>query len=136
MKKLYVGCALTLAPESFRKSVGDLKDSLRAEYDMLDFLGLEKGTPHDVYAWDIEHCLASCDIFLAICDLPSIGLGYEMATAVEKLAKPTLAVAHTDSAVGRLFVGIEKEHYRFERYESMDRISALLAEFVRDQASV
>ena len=87
MKKLYVGCSLTLAPESFRQSVEELKNKLRADYEVFDFLGLVKGTAKDVYEWDIHHCVAKCDLFLAVCDYPSLGLGYEMGVAVEKLYK-------------------------------------------------
>ena len=134
MKKLYVGCSLTLAPEEFRESVEKLKDVLRSEYEVLDFIGLVNGTAKDVYLWDIHNCVATCDLFLAVCDLPSLGLGYEMGVAVEKLSKPTLAVAHKDSKVGRIFTGIDQKHYRFLRYDSPKDIPRLLREFEKEQA--
>ena len=43
--------------------------------------------------------MAKCDVFIAISDFPAIGLGYELGVAVEKLQKPTLALAHKDDIV-------------------------------------
>jgi hypothetical protein len=119
MLKIYVGCSLTHAPQEFRDAVEGLKDALRADCTVLDFVGLEKGTAQDVYAWDIGHCIAECDLFVAVCDHPSLGLGYEMASAVESLKKPTLAIAHEDATIGRIILGISQPHYAFERYGSM-----------------
>ena len=40
---------------------------------------------------------------LAICDYPSLGLGYEIATAVERQGIPVLAMAHKDSVISNSF---------------------------------
>ncbi|MFZ2886343.1 MAG: hypothetical protein WA021_00815 [Minisyncoccia bacterium] len=132
MQKLYVGCALTHAPEEFKNAVEALKKTLGAEFEVLDFLGLSKGTPQDVFEWDIDHCVASCDLFLAICDLPSLGLGYEVATALEKHNTPVLAVAHKDALVARVITGNTRPKFRFQRYESVDEIRALLLAFAKE----
>jgi len=129
MKKLYVGCALTHASEEFKAGVESVKDELRKDFEVLDFLGLVAGTAQDVYQWDIHNCVEKCDIFVAITDHPSLGLGYEMATAVEKLGKPTLALAHTDAKIGRIVLGIEQPHYSFERYNSLSDIPRLVKAF-------
>ena len=81
-----------------------LKDTLRKDYDVFDFVGLEAGTAEDVYRWDIEHCVADCDLFIGVCEYPSIGLGWELNESVN-LLKPTLAVAHEKSMVTRLVLG-------------------------------
>lgn len=128
--KLYVGCSLTHAPESFRSDVAALKDSLRADYEILDFIGLESGTARDVYEWDINRCVAECDALLAICDHPSIGLGYEMATAIEKLGKPTLGVAAHEALVGRIVIGITQPNFSFARYDRMSDIPSILKAFL------
>ncbi len=120
--KIYLGCSLTQAPEDFKTVIGDLKNRLRQDYDVLDFIGTVAGTPHEVYNWDIHECVAKCDAFIAICDLPAIGLGYELSVAVEKLKKPTLALAHTDAKISRLLLGIKQPHYIFERYDSFDEV--------------
>ncbi len=135
MKKLYVGCSLTQANEAFKESIRGLKDTLRSDYTVLDFASahIKDPTPKMVYDRDIRDCVVNCDIFLAICDLPSLGLGYEMATAIEKLDTPTLGVAHKDANVSRLILGIQQPCFSFTRYETLDQIPALLRSFAREK---
>lgn len=70
--KLYVGCALTEAPEDFRNNAGYLKGVLGADWQVLKFLGLTRGTSLDVYTQDIGK-VEECDAFVAITDYPSTG---------------------------------------------------------------
>jgi len=119
--QLYVGCALTDAPEAFKAQVEEFKHTLRAEgYEVFDFVGLVNGTAVDVYNWDIRHCVKNCKALIAICDFPSIGLGYEMNEAIN-LKKPVLALAHTDSKVTRLVHGAAEvePNMRFEKYKTL-----------------
>jgi hypothetical protein len=133
-KKIYVGCALTQAPQEFRDSVESLKDALREEFEILDFIGLVGGTATDVYHYDIHHCTAKCEMFLAICDFPSIGLGYELSFAIEKRGIKTLAVAHKDAKITRLVLGIDAPRFEFRRYEDIlevaDMVRARMDELV------
>jgi hypothetical protein len=118
--KLYVGCSLTGASEEFKKGVEGFKTALRAEgYEVFDFVGLVAGTAKGVYDWDIGHCVRDCDALIGICDLPSIGLGYELCEAV-RLEKPVLALALTGSTVTRLVLGAAEaeSNFRFERYQN------------------
>jgi len=124
--KIYVGCSLTHAPSEFKADITTLKTLLNVTYDTTEFLGLVKGTPEDVYAWDIHTCLAECDLFLAVCDYPAIGLGYELGTAIEAWHKPVLAVAHTNAHVSRLVLGINAPNYSFERYNEITDIPRLV----------
>lgn len=126
--KMYVGCGLTNAPEDFKAGVEQLKVALRKEYEVFDFLGTVAGTAEDVYRWDIEHCVATCDFFVAVCDYPSMGLGWELHEAVG-LGKPVLAVAHEDSLVTRLILGaaLVKDNLNFVRYKSIDEVPGLVA---------
>jgi hypothetical protein len=124
--KIYVGCSLTQAPQAFKDAVESLKNSLRADYQILDFVGLEAGTATDVYNWDVKHCVGGCDLFVAICDYPAIGLGYELATAIEKLNKPVLAVAQEKAIVTRLVLGIDAPTFSLERYQDMGDVVALV----------
>lgn len=119
--RIYVGCALTQAPGEFRESVESFKNGLREHYEVFDFVGLVDGTAGDVYRWDIKRCVATCDLFIAICDLSSIGLGWELGMAVEELKKPVLAVAHEESSVTRLVLGAPEDnpHFTFERYNDL-----------------
>lgn len=129
--KIYVGCSLTHAPYEFRKAVENLKQALRMKYEVLEFLGLVNGTPKDVYEWDLKECVAECDFFLAICDHPSLGLGYELATAIEKLHKPVLGVAHRDAHVTRLILGITQTNFIFRRYFELEEVANFVDEEIR-----
>ncbi|MDQ2933318.1 MAG: hypothetical protein M3Q80_02965 [bacterium] len=126
-KKLYVGCAINnLSPENkitFLKQISDLKDELRTHFEVLDFVGLADGDAKHIYTHDIKNCVGNADCMLAICDHPSTGLGYEMATAIEHRNIPVFAVAHSDSSVSRLIIGIDSPKYHFERYENFSEIA-------------
>ena len=124
--KIYIGCSLTHAPDDFKKAVEDLKNSLRPEYEVFDFLGLEKGSEQDVYNWDIKNCVAKCDLFVAICDHASLGLGYELGSAIEAFDKPVLALAHKDAYIARLVLGIDAPRFSFERYGDLSEIENLV----------
>lgn len=126
MRKLYVGCSLTQAPKDFVEKIENLKTQLRLEWEVLDFIGLKNGTATDVYKWDIHRCIANCDIFVAICDFPAIGLGYEMAAAIEKYGKPTLGLVHEDSKVSRLVIGIDNPVYTLVKYRDFDEIPEII----------
>jgi hypothetical protein len=128
-KKIYVGCALTNAPEEFKQKVEDLKNKLRQSgHEVFDFIGTVKGTPKDVYNWDIKKCVAECDLFIAILEYQSIGLGYELAAAVEKYQKPVLALIQEDQIITRLALGIEHPLYTFRKYQTLDQAISLIEE--------
>jgi len=133
--KLYIGCSLTQAPEEFKQAVESLKDSLRDRYEVLDFIGLVKGTPTDVYHWDVQHCVGGCDLFVAICDYPAIGLGYELATAIESLHKPVLAVAHKDARITRLVLGIDAPRFEFKRYDNLPDVAKFIDDKLNQKAA-
>jgi hypothetical protein len=124
--KLYIGCSLTQAPSEFVADIEALKDSLREDFEVLDFIGLQGGTPTDVYHWDVKQCVGGCDLFVAVCDYPAIGLGYELATAIEHYRKPVLAVAHQDATVTRLVLGIDALGFSFQRYDKLSDVKALV----------
>lgn len=117
---LYVGCALTYASEEFKQNVQLLKEKLKTVCNVLEFIGLVNGTAQDVYHHDINVCVRGCHLFIAICDEVSIGLGYELAVQVEDRKMPTLAVAHVDSKVTRLVLGIDKPNFEFKNYKDLD----------------
>lgn len=125
-KKIYIGCSLTYAPDSFVKEVEWLKNSLRDDFEVLDFLGLIGATPKEVFEWDTK-CVRECDLFLAICDHPSLGLGYELGVAIE-LQKPILAVAAEHAKVSDLILGVTNQNFEFRRYRDTSEIEAFLRE--------
>jgi hypothetical protein len=129
-KKLYIGCALTRLPaeqeKDFLKMLADLKVGLKDYFDILEFKGVTglapMASPEEVYIHDINNCVKEADCMLAICDYPSLGLGYEIATAVEKQGIPVLAVAHKDMLVSKLIRGIDHKDFKFMYYNSADEI--------------
>ncbi len=127
-RKIYIGCSLTHSPQEFKDLVTKLKGELSSEYEILEFLGLEKGTPADVYKADILQGITRSDFLVALCDYPSIGLGYEMATALEKYSKPTLGLAHVDAKVTRFVEGIDHPMYTFKRYTFIEEIISSIKE--------
>lgn len=123
--KIYVGCALTYAPEDFRKSVSLFKEELRKDFDVLDFLWAKLQNPRDVdpkdvYEWDINGCVRDCDLFVAICDEVSIGLGYELGTAIEKYNKPVLALIKKGKMLTRLVEGITNNNFSLKEYDKLN----------------
>lgn len=131
MKKdfsLYVGCALTKAPEEFKQNIQALKERLREVCDVLEFIGLVNGTAQDVYNHDINVCVRGCNLFVGVCDEASIGLGYELAVQIEDRKMPALAVAHFDSKVTRLVLGITSPNFEFKEYKDFDDLYNIIVE--------
>jgi nucleoside 2-deoxyribosyltransferase len=127
-KKLYIGCSLTQAPEEFKNAIEKLKNELRKDYEILDFVGLVNGTPKDVFEHD-TYCVKSCDLFIADCTYPAIGLGYELGVAI-MLDKPILAIAHKDAKVTRLVLGVTNPNYSFYRYDKLSEVVPLIKKII------
>lgn len=143
-KKLYICCALTNLPkekrEDFLQMISDLKTRLGEHFDISEFLGVDDlgtqnaFTPKEIYEHAITKCVMESDCMLAICDYPAIGLGYEIATGVEKRGIPVLAMAHKDSLITRLVMGIDRENFTFSYYNSTDEIVSMVLEMFDKQS--
>ncbi len=103
---------------------------LRANFEVLDFVPLGTGTPSQIYQWDINNCLATCDVMLGIGDYLSTGLGYELAVAIEKRGIPVLVVAERGRIATKFFEGIDKPFYSYQKYKEMSEIPNMLKEFL------
>lgn len=130
-KKLYIGCALTRLPQDkkddFLKMIIEVREKLGEYFEVMEFLGITDASmamPEEVYIHDIKNSIMKTDYLLAICDYPSLGLGYEIATAVEKQGIPVLAIAHKDSLISNLIKGINHKNFQFHYYDSIDDIIA------------
>lgn len=129
-KKLYIGCALTKLPtdeeKDFLQMLAKIKLGLAENFEIVEFLGktglADDATPLEVYVHDIKKSVMEADCMLAICDHPSLGLGYEIATAVEKQGIPVLAVAHKEQLVSKLIRGIDHPNFLFYFYDSPEEI--------------
>lgn len=121
--KVYVGCALTDTAPQLQAAVKALKDKLRAlNFEVLEFLGPTAGTDKDVYRHDVLNCVAKCDIFVAVCDEASTGLGYEIGYALHKKDDTAvLGVAREGARISRLITGIPHANFLFYRYKDLAR---------------
>lgn len=119
-KVIYVGCSLTHATDEFKESIEKLKEELRKDYIVSDFLGLEKGTVQDAYEFNMNN-VKRCDLFVAECSYPSTGLGVELGEAIS-LGKQILAVAQKNAKVSRLVQGVTHPNYTFKRYDDMKEV--------------
>lgn len=127
--KIYIGCSIYNAEKEFVDSVNKLKDELRDKYEVLDFL--DNATDADmeqVVKTDLNN-VKKADLFCAICDLPSIGLGIEIGKANE-LKKPTLLFANTEN-ISRMVRGniYENENSKFIVYSDFEDIKNAIDDF-------
>lgn len=115
---IYVGCALTHAPEAFKQDIEKFKDSLRPYAKVLDFLGQQHPNVEEVFETDIGY-VRQCDLLIANITHPSIGLGVEFGVAVEK-RKPIITLAQKDAFVSRFVYGYSYPlhfSYRYNYFE-------------------
>ncbi|MCL5008989.1 MAG: nucleoside 2-deoxyribosyltransferase [Patescibacteria group bacterium] len=118
--KIYLAHSLTQAPEEFKQEMLEFREKLKTQYEILEYLGLDKGTAEDVFRHDVN-CVHDCGLLLAEVSYPAIGLGFEIATALQ-LNKKVLAVAKETAKVSRLVLGIEHPNFQFARYTNLDEI--------------
>ena len=106
--RVYIGYKLTKADRVFLARMEAVKAALKIQLpncQFLDFLGMTTGDAAAVYQRDILVNIATCDLFVAVADEESTGLGYELCAAVEVYRKPVLLVALGGSRVSRLPLG-------------------------------
>lgn len=129
--KVYVGCSLRKAPEALITQVEKFKSSLNDldDVEVLKFVGLGDYQDTDVFSHDI-YSVESCDIFVAICDEPSTGLGIEIERAMS-LRKPILLPAHQDAEVSKMISGYAKLQANMT-YETYQELATDGLETVRD----
>src|SRR4028119_2102648 len=106
LKKLYIGCSLTQAPKLFISHIETLKSELKNDFQILDFIGLTGKTSEEVYEHD-RKCVLESDLFLAVCDYPSIGLGMEIGFAIENNKRILIAYSKNNK-ITRMVLGIPK----------------------------
>lgn len=116
--KIYFGCSLTHAPDEYRQLMEQLVTKIKEKYQILDFVGLEKGTAADVFKHDAD-CVKNCDLFVAECSYPATGVGMEIGLALS-IGKPTLILAQKEAKVTRQVLGIEHEQFSLVRYNSLE----------------
>ncbi|MBN1890971.1 MAG: nucleoside 2-deoxyribosyltransferase [Thermoflexales bacterium] len=70
-----------------------------------------------------------CDAMVAEVSTPSLGVGYEIALAVQ-LGKPVLCLYRQDLFVSRMITG--NPHIQVQSYRSVEEIDACLARFLAE----
>ncbi len=131
-RKLYVGCALQGASEWYVERVKETRELLDKHFEVLKFLYPHPGTDQDVYKLDIHNHVAGCDLMVAFLDFPSLGLGYEMSTAIELRGKPVLGLASKDNNPSRLIAGITHPDFKLVKYSNFDEVVDLVLAFERE----
>lgn len=122
--KIYLAHSLTQAPEEYKTEMLKFREKLKAKYEVLEYFGLVTGAPADIFSHDIK-CVSDCDLLLAEVSYPAIGLGFEIATALQQ-GKKVLAVAKEMAKVSRLVLGIGNTNFAFLRYNQIDEILTAL----------
>lgn len=134
---IYVGMALTDAPEEFRTDFQqELKRQLRNidKVRVLDFVGLENGSNTDVSRYD-KKCTQEADLCVFILTYPSTGLGKEIAYR-EAVDKPALYFAAAGSRVTRMVLGeLEDRACPLYRYPSIGYIAEIVGMYVLHQTT-
>ncbi len=128
--KIYVGCALKHASLEYKQRIALFKEQLpkHLNCEILEFVTESDATPKEVYNNDIGGCVKECHLMVADVTHPSLGLGYETGTIVEKYKKPVLFLAETGSLVSKVILGVPNAE--IHDYESIDEMILAVVAFV------
>lgn len=134
--KVYVACSLTGASEKSRLEVEDLKSELRQMgIEVLDFVVSKKATDVEIYNNDIHHCVATCDMVLAVANLRSTGMGMEIGIAIGRYGRPVLAVAKwakRGHRVTPMITGCNEPKFCFRWYDKMSEVPSMLQQRIAE----
>ena len=117
MKKIYLGCSLTGAPESFKSEVKDLIGLLEKSYTILPFFSFTNKIAknnREVFEFDMNQ-IKEADFMIAICSYPSTGMGYEIREALSQGKKVFAFAKDTDNISKFIDNGITDSNYSFFR---------------------
>ena len=124
MKTIYVGCALQGVPTTFLEEVEKFRQDLEQYGTVLRFAGTSgEITAREVYETDIAMA-AEADLMVAICDIPSTGLGMEIAKRTE-LERPTIIAHQREQNISRMVLGACELHANCE-LQQYERLADLL----------
>ncbi len=127
MRKIYISLSLTNTPIDFINFIKEVKFDLKKQYEVLDFTELEQIKSVEVYEHSIN-CVLLSDFIVAICDYPSISLGYEISLALEKFSKPVIAFYKKGTKVSTFILGINHPMFTLNEYESKEDILNFIKE--------
>lgn len=130
-RRLYFSCALSGLPEDHRQAMIEVRSTLQPHFEVMEFCDAST-PPAEIFHHDINVCVAGCDLVVAMCDYPSVGLGYEMGTALELHGKPVLALAAIDARVSSLVLGIPHKNFSFRRYSDISNVRDMVLAFEKE----
>jgi nucleoside 2-deoxyribosyltransferase len=122
--KIYLAHSLTQASDEFKNDMQKLKGILKSQYEIIEFLGLNAGNAEDVYEYDTG-CIKKCDWLVAEISHASLGVGFEIATALNN-NKKVFAFAKPDIKISRMILGITDKNFVFSTYSNIQEIIDLL----------
>ncbi|MBI2607636.1 MAG: nucleoside 2-deoxyribosyltransferase [Candidatus Doudnabacteria bacterium] len=125
--KIYLASSITQASKALKPVIDELKEKVRAEFELLDFFGLGPGEAKAVFQHNIQQ-MHNADLVLAECSQPSLGVGFEIGYALS-INKPVLAVALSDVSVSRMITGNPHPKYKFQRYQTVDEVITAIKNF-------
>ncbi len=76
-------------------------------------------SPHEVYERDVDW-IKNCDALIAEVSVPSHGVGYEIAFALN-LGKPVLCIHHQDKKVSKMITGNPHPALTINTYENIEK---------------
>jgi len=140
--RVYVGCALTHAPLEYRQMIESFKNKLRLVtwITVLDFVTPESVLPSPdsigIYQNDIHECIGTADVFIADVTYPSLGLGWELGTAIEKHKILTIMCHQKDARISNLVLGApgKNSYTSIHKYEQF--LHELLPFFLKEIKSL
>lgn len=144
MKKLkvYVGCALTDASEEYKAAIGVFKNTLRETgfIEILDFVDFSadneppEAIPGIIYYHDIRVCVRKADVVLGEVSISSSGLGYELATTIEKYQRPVYIFAKKspDVRVSKLILGIPTHNPKVQLHWYRDSFDEVVFTIIKE----
>jgi hypothetical protein len=99
---VYLGCALTNSPQSFKDDIEYIRAAIEPHAEVLKFLGLDHPSVGDAFQYDLN-CVRRCDLLVGDLTYPSLGLGMELGVAIET-RKPIIMLANDKLAAERLLM--------------------------------
>ena len=111
---------MTHASEEFKVEIKELKKTLSPKFEIIQQDEPALDTPRKMFEFD-TNSIKGCDLLLAECSLPSIGLGFEIATALQH-NKPVLAIMNQAAKVSKFILGISDHRFSLVSYNSINEI--------------
>ncbi len=120
--KIYFACWITQASADFKEKIAGLTKVLKSNFEVFDFYGHKPGEAKDVYLYN-KDLIDKCDLVVAECSQPSLGVGYEIGYALS-IGKKVKAFALEDIVISRMITG--NPSLEFFRYKIPEEVIAFI----------